>query len=944
MAASLPLPPSPNSGGLNNVSGVYLTSNSPYYQVPLYPPPPPPRGGKYRPSRMKSIYYHPSYHSDGDIELPFIKLDEAIIVIFVLCFWMGVIALFCNKWGKIRHLEPYHPDYHKRESTDTEIVDPFSSFSERPHVPATVANAPSSSVTAVPVGSASKVNSRMNTLNNNLINSTSISNFASVDLPVSNNGVHSITGDNVSTALTRQVVGRSLPLDDCAGHSTGQSTLRPLNASLRVASRSLNEVSNLGKKCDQFVSCDYQDECECAHEKQQYNNKLTSHVTVDNDTSSSSHTFHNIYSHDNHSTQSRKRKLSILTNDRLNKHKFMRKHYNHVHLTCAASTFLYHQPQSDANDLFHSQSGSDSVDCACYSVNHSTCCESSLTNSLMQSVSINTTNTGASFACVCGGTTGDGGGENTLSLGGAGYPITSLGLKGTSIVTACRSSGAGPTRSSHTTGYILQRSGSSINKSIGYHTSSDRGSSDHRTTYTGTNIMGSAAAHSYYHQIQKQYQLAHQARQAAIASANSSCNSPSVSPFNMVTLTSNSPSSHHSYHSAHYNHPSHHSPHHSHYLSHHRNSYVNYATCPSSASVSAYSSHRPSFSLSYGAHTPSRRRSSLVPSPSTFDRQIVSLVNAAAGRLNDEFNSSEEQVTSKTITTDTMVNSKDDPVDSPASSHKGDQETCTHHNHSYEFSHSSCQDNLQVIPMKSSEEKKSNGEMNKSHSFVFTADPQLNLIDHHKHGEEKCATNQDPVSFRNCVWSLDHPIANGHSSTLNACNSSYDSLNGLSKPNDANSVSILTSSCPITGDEYSCQEKDALSPCKYSPNPSKLDGLRDNNYQLLASSTSNNRLNPPIIDHGDSLSCCSYDESAVNNIALNAKSARHSSLSPFPVHFKLSPDRKIKSAEDLKTLVLDLTKASRIAKQIAGRGIQLESLVPPDCDDEDEDLIATTCT
>lgn len=40
-----------------------------------------------------------------------IKMDEAVIVIFVLCFWMGVIALFCNKWGKIRHLEPFHPDY-----------------------------------------------------------------------------------------------------------------------------------------------------------------------------------------------------------------------------------------------------------------------------------------------------------------------------------------------------------------------------------------------------------------------------------------------------------------------------------------------------------------------------------------------------------------------------------------------------------------------------------------------------------------------------------------------------------------------------------------------------------------------------------------------------------------------------------------------------------------
>ncbi|RWS10684.1 Phosphorylated CTD-interacting factor-like protein [Dinothrombium tinctorium] len=39
------------------------------------------------------------------------RLDEIAIVVFVLCFWMAVIFLFCNKWGKIRHLEPYQPQY-----------------------------------------------------------------------------------------------------------------------------------------------------------------------------------------------------------------------------------------------------------------------------------------------------------------------------------------------------------------------------------------------------------------------------------------------------------------------------------------------------------------------------------------------------------------------------------------------------------------------------------------------------------------------------------------------------------------------------------------------------------------------------------------------------------------------------------------------------------------
>lgn len=37
--------------------------------------------------------------------------DEVIIVTGVLIFWFLVIALFINKWGKIRMLEPYQPQY-----------------------------------------------------------------------------------------------------------------------------------------------------------------------------------------------------------------------------------------------------------------------------------------------------------------------------------------------------------------------------------------------------------------------------------------------------------------------------------------------------------------------------------------------------------------------------------------------------------------------------------------------------------------------------------------------------------------------------------------------------------------------------------------------------------------------------------------------------------------
>lgn len=131
-------------------------SNESYNQlyVPTYPRK---TRGKFR--HLQSQYPYSQFETE--IELPFIKLDEAVIVVFVLCFWFVVILVFCHKWGAIRHLEPYHPDFHKRESTDTEvIVDPFSSFSAAHYNP--------------------KLQSRVNTLNN-ANNSGSASNFASLE-------------------------------------------------------------------------------------------------------------------------------------------------------------------------------------------------------------------------------------------------------------------------------------------------------------------------------------------------------------------------------------------------------------------------------------------------------------------------------------------------------------------------------------------------------------------------------------------------------------------------------------------------------------------------------------------------------------------------------------------------------------------------------------------
>lgn len=40
-----------------------------------------------------------------------VREEEVVIVVMVLAVWVFVIVLFFNKWGKIRMLEPYQPQY-----------------------------------------------------------------------------------------------------------------------------------------------------------------------------------------------------------------------------------------------------------------------------------------------------------------------------------------------------------------------------------------------------------------------------------------------------------------------------------------------------------------------------------------------------------------------------------------------------------------------------------------------------------------------------------------------------------------------------------------------------------------------------------------------------------------------------------------------------------------
>ncbi|KAJ2948962.1 hypothetical protein O0L34_g5900 [Tuta absoluta] len=46
---------------------------------------------------------------------PTVRGVEIAIVVLVLLVWIGAIALFFNRWGKIRMLLPYQPDYKQEQ-------------------------------------------------------------------------------------------------------------------------------------------------------------------------------------------------------------------------------------------------------------------------------------------------------------------------------------------------------------------------------------------------------------------------------------------------------------------------------------------------------------------------------------------------------------------------------------------------------------------------------------------------------------------------------------------------------------------------------------------------------------------------------------------------------------------------------------------------------------
>ncbi|RZF36119.1 hypothetical protein LSTR_LSTR007193 [Laodelphax striatellus] len=63
-----------------------------------------------------------------------IRTEEALIVIMVLVLWVAAIALFFNRWGKIRMLEPYQPKFHQEHRPSCPAADTIGGQQHRASV------------------------------------------------------------------------------------------------------------------------------------------------------------------------------------------------------------------------------------------------------------------------------------------------------------------------------------------------------------------------------------------------------------------------------------------------------------------------------------------------------------------------------------------------------------------------------------------------------------------------------------------------------------------------------------------------------------------------------------------------------------------------------------------------------------------------------------------
>lgn len=58
-----------------------------------------------------------------------VRAEEILLVVLVLVIWVAAIALFFNRWGKIRMLEPYQPKFQQNHRASCPLSPPTTQVS-----------------------------------------------------------------------------------------------------------------------------------------------------------------------------------------------------------------------------------------------------------------------------------------------------------------------------------------------------------------------------------------------------------------------------------------------------------------------------------------------------------------------------------------------------------------------------------------------------------------------------------------------------------------------------------------------------------------------------------------------------------------------------------------------------------------------------------------------
>ncbi|XP_045473381.1 uncharacterized protein LOC123679881 isoform X2 [Harmonia axyridis] len=67
-----------------------------------------------RPDSTQLLVNNTPIYPYGESTEVVVRVEEVVLVALVLLIWVAAIALFINRWGKIRMLEPYQPKFHQQ--------------------------------------------------------------------------------------------------------------------------------------------------------------------------------------------------------------------------------------------------------------------------------------------------------------------------------------------------------------------------------------------------------------------------------------------------------------------------------------------------------------------------------------------------------------------------------------------------------------------------------------------------------------------------------------------------------------------------------------------------------------------------------------------------------------------------------------------------------------